>query len=80
MTQTVKVIYQHGAFVPLEPLHLPENTEIEITIRDPLIIPSTISDPSKKLDVMRDLIRSMQKNPIPSNAPKFTRDELHERR
>lgn len=29
---------------------------------------------------MSELIERMKANPIPANAPRFTREELHERR
>jgi hypothetical protein len=38
-----------------------------------------ITDPEERAKRMKALVERMQRNPIPANAPRFTRDELHER-
>jgi hypothetical protein len=43
------------------------------------IMNSKIDDASAKQIFLRLLVERMQQNPNPSNAPKFTRDMLHER-
>ena len=35
MTHTVKAVYEGGVLRPLQPLHLPDHSEIEITIHMP---------------------------------------------
>ena len=62
------------------PLSLAEDTEVELTIDDPFTIPPEITDPDQKTKAIDEIVRSMQSNPIPANAPRFTREELHERR
>lgn len=80
MTQVLKAIYQNGAFVPLEPFSLPEDSEVEIVIRSNTLIAPEITDVVQKAAVLQQIVRSMQANPLPTNAPHFTREELHERR
>lgn len=80
MSQTLKAIYRDGAFVPQSPCDLPEGVEVELTIHAPHIIPDKLKDPEERKRLMSELIQNMLDNPIPENAPRFTREELHERR
>ena len=80
MSQTLKAVYRGGAFIPQTPCDLPEGAEVEITICAPDVIPATVKDPEERKRLMNELIQNMLDNPIPENAPRFTREELHERR
>jgi predicted DNA-binding antitoxin AbrB/MazE fold protein len=80
MSQTLKAIYRDGAFVPQTPCAFPEGTEVEITIRSPKLLPPKVTDPEERRRLMDELIQNMLDNPIPENAPRLTREELHERR
>jgi hypothetical protein len=53
---------------------------VELTIDDPFTIPPEITDPEQRTRFIEEIVRSMQSNPIPADAPRFTREELHERR
>ena len=79
MAQRVRAIYQNGAFIPQEPCDLPENSEVELIIENPHIIPPTIIDPEERKRILKRMVERMRANPIPANAPRFTREELHER-
>lgn len=78
--QRVKATFQGGVFVPKQPCDLPEGTEVEITLHDPYTIPPEITDPVERAAVLKEVVKRMKENPIPADAPRFTRDELHERR
>ena len=79
--QRLKAIYQNGAFVPQTPCDLPENSEVDLIIETPRVIPPKVTDPEERKRILEELIQSMRDNPIPANAPaRFTREELHERR
>jgi len=78
MIQTVKAVYQNGAFVPVEPSQFPENTEVELTVHHRSIYPPPITESSEKTKVLRDLVARMKNNPLQVNAPKLKRDELHD--
>lgn len=80
MSQTLKAIYRDGAFIPQAPCDLSEGTEVELTIHEPRVIPPTVTDPEERKRIMAELIQNMRDNPIPADAPRFTREELHERR
>ncbi len=49
-------------------------------------LPSTPEAPSpapnneKRADILQRMVERMKANPIPAQAPRFTREELHERR
>jgi predicted DNA-binding antitoxin AbrB/MazE fold protein len=80
MSQRLRAIYQGGAFIPQSPCDLPENSEVELIIEAPSVIPPAVADPEERKRIMSEIVENMRNNPIPANAPRFTREELHERR
>jgi predicted DNA-binding antitoxin AbrB/MazE fold protein len=80
MPQALKATYRNGAFILQTVYELPEGTEVELLIQSPQVISSPISDRATKQKFLKSLVERMQQNPIPLNAPQFTREELHERR
>ena len=80
MSKTIKATFRGGVFVPQEPYELAEGTEVELFIGDPYTLPPGEPDPEKRKRIMKELIERMKQNPIPADAPRFTRDEMHERR
>ena len=80
MSQRLRAVFHDGVFVPKQPCDLPEGSEVELTVNDPYTIPPEIADPAERAALLKELVKSMRENPIPANAPRFTRDELHERR
>jgi predicted DNA-binding antitoxin AbrB/MazE fold protein len=80
MPQALKAIYRNGTFILQTALELPEGTEVELLIQSPQMVSPPISDLETKQQFLKSLIERMQQNPIPMNAPQFTRDMLHERR
>ena len=80
MSQRLKAIYREGAFIPQMPCDLPEGAEVELTIHEANTLPPKVTDPEERKRVMSELIQNMLDNPIPADAPRFTREELHERR
>jgi hypothetical protein len=79
MAQRLRAIYQNGAFVPQSPCDLPENSEVDLVVEGPRVLPALVTDPDERKRIMEELVQNMRDNPIPENAPHFTRDELHER-
>ncbi len=43
-------------------------------------VPPEISAPDERSRVIDEIVRNMGSNPIPADTPRFTREELHERR
>jgi predicted DNA-binding antitoxin AbrB/MazE fold protein len=80
VSQRLKAIYQGGAFIPQSPCNLPENSEVELIIETPNILPPKVADLEERKRILAAMVERMRANPIPANAPRFTREELHERR
>lgn len=80
MPQALKAIYRNGAFILQTAFELPEGTEVELFVQSPQVMSPPISDLETRQQCLKSLVERMQQNPIPLNAPRFTRDMLHERR
>ena len=81
MAQRLRAIYQNGAFVPQSPCDLPENSEVDLVIERPHVLPPLVTDPEERKRILEQMVERMRSNPIPAGAPRhFTREELHERR
>ena len=76
----LKAVYRKGSFIPETACDLPEESKVELIVRSPRVIPAEITDPEEKKRHLQAVLASMEQNPIPANAPRFTREELHERR
>ncbi len=47
---------------------------------NPYVTPPEITDPAERVATLRDVARQMKKNSFTGDPPRFTREELHERR
>lgn len=77
--QTVKAVYRDGAFFPQGPCDVPENSEVELTVQGPWIVAPAVNEPEERSRILAEVTARMRKNPLPANAPGFSRDELRER-
>jgi hypothetical protein len=80
MTQSLKAIYRSGAFILQTDCNLPEGLEVDLFVQSCQVVPPKITDINARQNFLKLLVERMQHNPIPSAAPQFTRDSLHERR
>ena len=80
MNYHTKAVYRGGAFVPETQCDLPEEAEVDLQVQGPLHVSPAITDPEQRDCVLRRITARMKQNPISPEAPRFTRDELHERR
>ncbi len=80
MPQALKAIYHSGTFILQTACDLPEGAEVELFVQLPQVAPPRIADAGSRQHFLKLLVARMQRNPIPVNAPQFTRDMLHERR
>ena len=83
MSLKLKAIYKDGAFVPIsngETLNVSENSEVEITVHDPYVVPATATNDQERERALHELFTSWDAYPLRSDAPRLTRDEMHERR
>lgn len=79
MFQPLKAVYRNGAFVLQTAFELLEGTEVELLIQSPQVVSPPIADVETRRQFLKSLTERMQQNPVPLNAPRFTRDMLHER-
>ena len=80
MLDHVKAVSREGVFVPESACDLPENTRVDLFLRIGNCIPPRVTDPEERARLLQQVTRSMQDEPIPEGAPRFTREQLHERR
>lgn len=80
MSQRIKAVFHDGTFVPHQPCDFPEGTEFELILERPNILPPQEKDPEERKRILKELVQDMRQNPFPENAPRFTREEMHERR
>ena len=80
MKRTITATYRGGVFHPDEPCNLPEGALVEIRELANEVRPPLEADPAERRRVMSELVKSMTENPLYLSSPRFTRDELHERR
>lgn len=76
----LRAVFRDGKFVPTEPCTLPEAAEVQLTIDSPRIIPPDVTDPDERKRNLQELVARMMSQPLAPDAPKLTRDQLHERR
>jgi predicted DNA-binding antitoxin AbrB/MazE fold protein len=80
MSHLVKAIFEHGAFVPETPCNFPEGTRVLLAIQHGgLLQPPEETAPAERARILQTVVERMKRNPLPSNALRFSRDEMHER-
>jgi len=79
MNATLKAVYRNGVFVPEKACQFPENSEVELIVQGPVVIPPSVADPQERARIRKRVVERMRQNSIPAEAPRFTREELHER-
>ena len=81
---TVRAIYKDGVFQPTDAVTLPEPCLVEFEPRlvaeGEAVRPPEITDASQKAQLLRLVAERMRQNPIPADAPRLTREQLHARR
>jgi predicted DNA-binding antitoxin AbrB/MazE fold protein len=80
MPRSVKAVYHNGVFVAREFCDIPEGSEVELIIQGRALLPPEVKGSEEIECILRIMIERMQQNPIPSRAPRLTREALHERR
>ena len=80
MTYHTKATYRQGAFFPATQFDLPEDSEVDLVVEGPSVVPPTVTDAEQRCRILRQVTDRMRRNPLPADAPKLSRDQLHERR
>jgi hypothetical protein len=73
-------VFRDGKFVPIDACTLPEAAEVQLTVEAAQGIPPVVTDPVEWSRNMAEVVERMKSQPLRPDAPKLTRDELHERR
>ena len=76
----IRAIYRDRAFLVREPCAVPEGAEVDLIVQGPLVHPPKVPDADERVDILAQLVARMRRNPIPDEAPRWTREELHGRR
>jgi len=42
-------------------------------------VPPLVSAPEERARILRETVERMKLNPLPADAPRFSRDQMHER-
>jgi predicted DNA-binding antitoxin AbrB/MazE fold protein len=80
MNQKIKATFQHGIFVPHQPCELPEGAHVDLWVEGPTALVPEITDPQERAQVLGELIEEIRQHPLGAEAPRLTREELHDRR
>ena len=77
----VKAIFEHGAFVRETPCDLPKGTRVLLAVQRAGLLarPPEVNAPEERVIILTALVERMKRNPLPPDAPRFSRDEMHER-
>ncbi len=79
MLEPVHAVFRDGAFYPSDPCSLPNDSRVTLIVQ-PVLTPPLEANPKERERTLSDLIAEFERRAMPPDAPRFTRDELHERR
>ena len=79
MIQRIRAVFRDGAFQPASACDVPEDCEVDLVVTESPghSVPSMAEDERRR--VLREVTARMRDNPIPADAPRFSREQLHER-
>ncbi|MEK7406202.1 MAG: antitoxin family protein [Acidobacteriota bacterium] len=80
MSDVFRAVYHDGAFIPKEPCDVPEDSEVLLMLQGPASVPPEVTDLEQRANLMRSLVERMRATPLPVDAPRLSREALHERR
>jgi hypothetical protein len=80
MIQRLSATFHDGKFSPDADVDLPDGAKVTLVVESVNLIPPVVTDPVELERRMKALLENMKNNPLPLSAPRFTREELHERR
>lgn len=77
MLDQVRAIYREGAFHPVVPCNLPNDLQVELIIQP---VAPLATDPDERRRALEALTERMKQRSLAADAPRLTRDQMHERR
>ena len=80
MAEFVRAVFEHGSFVPETPFDLPEGARVLLTVQSSrLVVPAVVTAPEERTRILRETVERMKRNPLPAEAQRFSRDQMHDR-
>ena len=79
MVRRLKAIYSGNALIPREACDLPEGAIVDLVVEGLALEPPVIADPQERSRTLKAVVERMRRNPLPADAPRLTRDQMHER-
>ncbi|MCC6492920.1 MAG: antitoxin family protein [Pirellulales bacterium] len=79
MYEHVRAVFQQGVFRPVTPCAFPENSELDLMVGPAVLAPPQEQDSAKRKEIRCQLIQLWNARTLAPNAPRLTRDQLHER-
>lgn len=80
MIEHIRAIYREGAFHPVVPCSIPEEAEVDLVVEAKALGDATPPSAPERTRMLQQLTERMRSNPLPASAPRFSREQLHERR
>jgi hypothetical protein len=80
MIEHIRAIFREGAFHPVVPCSIPEEAEVDLVVEAKLACVSAPTSLPERAQLLKQLTERMRNNPLPASAPRFSREQLHERR
>jgi predicted DNA-binding antitoxin AbrB/MazE fold protein len=78
MSEHIRAIYENGVLRPLQPLDLPENSVVEIDVRDVSEKPDEKSDNKFKIGVFEEWMASLDPNTPGLTDEQISRESIYE--
>ncbi len=79
MVQRLRAVYSGKVFIPQEPCDIPEGSVVEVVLQGSPLLPPVVTDPDEQMDILSRTVERMRRNGLPPDAPRLTREQLHER-
>ena len=78
MTQNIQAVYENGVLRPLQPLDLPENSVVEIDVRDVSETTDEKSDNKFKIEVFEEWMTNLDPNTPNLTDEQISRESIYE--
>jgi len=79
MERRLRAIYRGKLLIPQEPCDFPEGAVLDLVVAGSPVVPPDVGDPAERARILARLTDRMRRNRLPANAPRLTREQLHER-
>jgi len=78
MSEHIQAIYENGVLRPLEPLNLPENSVVEIDVRDVSEKTNEKADNKLKIEVFEEWMANLDPNTPGLTDEQISRESIYE--